>query len=381
MNQEEKRKLDSIWASTCNELQQIISADSVACWFQALKLVSYTDRVLTLRHDQSIHRYWIEENYLPQLTTTASNILGEPITIVFQSDDSVVKVSGGANPVVGTWTDECGGSFDPQLSFQTFVVGMNNRFAASVAKAVAENPSHTYNPLFFYGSAGMGKTHLMHAIGNHIQKNKKHLKVLYVTGKQFTDDYTRTIQRDELDRFRSSYHQAKVVLIDDIEAITSDYRARGEFYHLCDTLSDQQTQIILSSDLPPLRIENCERRLDSCSEFGVIAELHLPEGRTCLAILRNQLNSMPEKFSENVSDEVLNYIVRRIGTNVRCLKDALCQVVATAFLKGEAITVAQAEENLRNFLLKAPPLNVSAHFHANLLTKPSPQFAQLVLKS
>jgi len=391
MNQEEQRRLDSIWASICDELQQVISADSVACWFRAVKLVSYVDGVLSLHHDQSIYRYWIEEHYLPQLTTTASKLLGEAITVVFQSDDSVVQASvskvdeqhitDSTPQVVGNWAGECAENLDPQATFETFMVGMNNRFAASVAKAIAESPCRTYNPLFFYGNAGMGKTHLMHAIGNHVQQNKKHLKVLYVTGKKFVNDYTNAVQRDELARFRQSYHQADVVLIDDIKAIAFDYRARGEFYHLCNIMSDEHKQIILSSDSPPQGIENCERRLDSCSELGVIAELHLPEKRTRLAILRNLLNSMPEKFRENVSDEVLNFIVWRIETNVRCLKDALCQVVALAFLKGQAITVAQAEENLRNFLRRDPPLNVLANFHANLLAKPSPQLDQLILKS
>jgi chromosomal replication initiator protein len=391
MNEEEKGSLDSIWASICLELQQVISADSVACWFQAVKLVSYVDRVLTLRHGQSIHRYWIEENYLPQLITTASSVLGESISIVFQSDASVVGASvkkvedrvatDGAPQEVVNWASECGGSLAPELTFETFEVGMNNRFAATVAKAVAESPSHTYNPLFIYGKAGMGKTHLMHAIGNLIQQNKKYLKVLYVTGEKFVNDYASAIQRDELARFRERYHQADVLLIDDIKAIAFDYRARGEFYHLCNILCDDHKQIVLSSDSPPPGIENCERRLDSCSELGVIAELHLPEKRTRLAILRNQLNSMPEKFRENVSDEVLNYIVWRIETNVRCLKDALCQVVALAFLKGKTITVAEVEENLRNFLQREPPLNVLANFHANLLAKPVPQLDQLILKS
>jgi len=391
MNQEEKRRLDSIWASICFELQKVVSADAVACWFHPVRLQSYVERVLTLRHDQSIHRYWIEENYLPQLTRAASNVLGEPISIVFQSDDSVVQASvkkveeqpdmDGAPQVVGDWASEFGGSLDPQSTFETFVVGMNNRFAVTVAKAVAEKPFHTYNPLFIYGNAGMGKTHLVQAIGNFIRQNMKHLKVLYVTGEKFANDYTSAIQRNELARFRQSYHQADVLLIDDIKAIAFDYRARGEFYQLCNTLCDDHKQIVLSSDSPPPGIENCERRLDSCSELGVMAELHVPERRTRLAILRNKLNAMPAKFRENVSEEVLDFIAFLIQTNVRQIENALCQIVSFAFLKEQPITVSEVEKNLINFLQSEPPLNLLANFHANLLAKTTPKLDQLVLKS
>ncbi|MEI9999627.1 MAG: chromosomal replication initiator protein DnaA, partial [Verrucomicrobiota bacterium] len=215
------------------------------------------------------------------------------------------------------------GSLNPRCTFESFVVGENNRFAAAAALAVAEAPARTYNPLFLHGSVGLGKTHLMQAIGHLIQANRKHLKVFYVTSEQFTNDYIGAIQHGELQKFRKSYRQVDVLLIDDIQFLAGKDRSQEEFFHTFNTLCDGSKQIVLTSDSPPTEIA-IEKRLTSRFEMGLTAELQLPDAETRLAILRHKMASMPEKLS----DPVLGFIAERVKTNIRRLEGALNRVAA-----------------------------------------------------
>jgi chromosomal replication initiator protein len=352
--------LNEVWASICLELQQVVSPDAVTRWFRPLRAKSYQNRLLTLNSDNSIYRYWIEENYLPQLTATASRVLGEPISILFQAEETpaTVAADGQVAEVVverpkkepvqksPAMAADSRGTLNPRSTFESFVVGENNRFAAAAARAVADAPTRTYNPLFLHGRVGLGKTHLMQAVGHLIQRNKKHLKVFYVTSEQFTNDYISAIQHGELARFRKSYRQIDVLLIDDIQFLAGKDRSQEEFFHTFNTLCDGSKQIVLTSDSPPTEIANLEKRLVSRFEMGLTAELQLPDSETRLAILRHKMNDMPQKLS----DQVLEFIAERVKTNVRRLEGALNRVAAFASLHGKAITVPQVEVLLRDLL-------------------------------
>ena len=351
------------------ELQQVVSPDAVNRWFQPLELKNYTNRVLTLNSDNSIYRYWIEENYLAQLTATASRVLGEPVTIVFHAEEMpAVDVATSEHAAMADRpkkdpvhrspqhpASEGRGRLNPRCTFESFVVGENNRFAAAAARAVADAPTRTYNPLFLHGRVGLGKTHLMQAVGHFIQQTRTHLKVFYVTSEQFTNDYISAIQHGELAKFRRNYRQIDVLLIDDIQFLAGKDRSQEEFFHTFNTLCDGSKQIVLTADSPPAEIANMEKRLVSRFEMGLPVELQLPDAETRLAILRHKMNAIPEKLS----DAVLTFIAERVKTNVRRLEGALNRVAAFASLHGRAITVPQAEVLLRDLLLQEGKQTVS----------------------
>jgi chromosomal replication initiator protein len=363
--------LTELWSSICLELQRVVSSDAVSRWFHPLKPESYAKGSLVLSSDNSIYRFWIEENYLPQLKATAERVLGEPVEIVFHSreEENVPATTDGAAAkltperpkkesapaTVSAPRHENRGCLNPRSTFETFVVGENNRFAAAAARAVAEAPTRTYNPLFLHGRVGLGKTHLMQAVGHLIQQNKKHLKVFYVTSEQFTNDYISAIQHGELAKFRRSYRQVDVLLIDDIQFLAGKDRSQEEFFHTFNTLCDGSKQVVLTSDSPPTEIANLEKRLVSRFEMGLTAELQLPDAETRLAILRHKMNAMPQKLN----DAVLSFIAERVKTNVRRLEGALNRVSAFATLHGRAISVPQVEVLLRDLLQQEGQQNVS----------------------
>ncbi len=339
-------------------------------WFAPLRLENYSNRTLTLSSENSIYQYWIEENYLPQLTNTASRVLGENVSISFQSEEPAAA----ARPVAASTKNESArgkkesvpkpspsltadsrACLNPRSTFESFVVGMNNQFAAAAARAVAQAPARTYNPLFLHGSVGLGKTHLMQAVGHLIQANKKHLRVFYVTSEQFTNDYISAIQHGELAKFRKSYRQVDVLLIDDIQFFAGKDRSQEEFFHTFNTLFDGSKQIVLTADSPPTEIANLEKRLTSRFEWGLTAELQPPDAETRLAILRHKMSAMPEKLD----DHVLNFIAERVKTNVRRLEGALNRVAAFSSLHGRAIAVPQVEILLRDLLQQEGQQNVS----------------------
>ncbi len=354
----------SIWDAICLELQQAISPDAVARWFKPLLLKQCEKGALTLGADNSIYQYWIEENYLPQLKAAAGKVLGVAATVRF---DQPVGAEGApavkpdapkprpAPKAPGAAPSEPRGCLNPRSTFEAFVVGENNRFAAAAARAVAEAPGRTYNPLFLHGRVGLGKTHLMQAIGHQIQKDRKHLKVFYVTSEQFTNDYIGAIQHGELAKFRRSYRQVDVLLIDDIQFLAGKDRSQEEFFHTFNSLCEGGRQIVLTSDSPPTEIANLEKRLSSRFEMGLTAELQLPDVETRLAILRHKASAMPQKLEE----PTLAFIAERVKTNVRRLEGALNRVAAFATLHGRAISLPQVEVLLRDLLQQEGQQTVS----------------------
>jgi chromosomal replication initiator protein len=354
-----------LWEAICLELQQVVSADAVGRWFQPLSVKAYEKGVLTLSSDNSIYQFWIEENYLPQVKAAASRVLGQPVSICFHLP---VPADGAAPAVrpdaprpkkevrahVSTPVDSRG-ALNPRSTFESCVVGLNNQFAHAAAKAVADAPARTYNPLFLHGSVGLGKTHLMQAVGHLIQQNRKHLKVFYVTSEQFTNDYISAIQHGELQKFRKSYRQVDVLLIDDIQFLAGKDRSQEEFFHTFNTLFDGSKQIVVTADSPPTEIANIEKRLTSRFEWGLAAELQPPDAETRLAILRHKMEGMPQKLA----DPILDFIAERVKTNVRRLEGALNRVAAFATLHGKSMSVPQVETLLRDLLQQEGQQTVS----------------------
>lgn len=233
----------------------------------------------------------------------------------------------------------------PRHTFQTFVVGANNEFAHAAATAVAQRPARAYNPLFFYGGTGLGKTHLMHAIGAHIREARPKARVLYITSEEFTNQFIAALQEHSLPRFRKRFRQADVLLIDDVQFLAGKERSQEEFFHTFNALFDGNKQVVLSSDCPPSEMRNLESRLASRFEWGMMAEITPPDEETRVAILRNRATSL----RVDVPPVVINYLASRIRSNVRRLHGALFRVASWISLHGP-ISMAQSEDLLRDLL-------------------------------
>ncbi|PAW78533.1 MAG: chromosomal replication initiator DnaA [Verrucomicrobia bacterium Tous-C9LFEB] len=348
--------LGDTWQRICAELQQVVSLDAVNRWFTPLRAESFANSTLTLHAENTIYQYWIEENYLQQLTAVASRVLEIPVKIAFNTKKPAATAGPVEVPVAAPVVEEekirptpvssARHGLNQRNTFDSFVVGINNQFAHAAAEQVAKAPARSYNPLFLHGRVGLGKTHLMQAIGHSILQNKKHLRVLYVTSEQFTNEYIAALQHGELTKFRKSYRQVDVLMIDDIQFLAGKDSTQQEFFHTFNCLFDGSKQIILTSDSPPNEIASLEKRLISRFEWGLTAELQPPDLETRIAILRHKLSTMPEKLA----DDVLRYIAEKVKSNVRRLEGALTRVAAFASLHGKSITVPQAEVLLKDLL-------------------------------
>src|SRR5205807_5354735 len=229
---------------------------------------------------------------------------------------------------------------NPRNTFESFVVGPNNEIAHAASLAVAQSPARTYNPLFIYGGVGLGKTHLMQAIGQYVVAKKKNTKVMYLSSELFINEFIDAIQHNNLVKFRKRYRQAELLLIDDIQFLGGKERSQEEFFHTFNTLFDGHKQIVLSSDRPASEIANLEQRLVSRFEGGLTAELQPPDIETRMAILRKKA----EALHVQLAPEVLDFLAQRVRSNVRRLEGALMRVASFASLSGREVTIENVEQ-------------------------------------
>ena len=353
--------LDTVWSQIAQSIRTEVTADTFNRWFKDIELAEVDAKQLTLRVPNTIHQYWIQDNFLPLLQTTAMIKLGTPRNVRFVlADPSKTEDVAGTmsepppaavevveeEPVAASASTADTG-MNPRNTFDSFVVGANNQFAAAACKQVGENPAKTYNPLFIYGGVGLGKTHLMHGVGHQILGRKKGMRVLYITSERFTNDFIDAIQAGTLIKFRNRYRKADVLLIDDIQFLAGKERSQEEFFHTFNALFDGHKQIVLSSDRPPSEISNLEARLVSRFEWGLTAEMLPPDAETRVAILRKKAQLMQVKLP----DEILQFLAERIRTNVRRLEGALMRVASyTSLNEGLVPTVEKLEHLLKDLL-------------------------------
>ena len=349
------KKCAQLWQQLSAALKPHISADSFNRWFSTVDLVEATDKCITLCVPNNIYQFWIESNYMTALQTAIVTALGAPRAVRFSSPSGAAGQTRLEEITLREILPEPQGDtkagasllgLNPRNTFESFVVGPNNEIAHAASLAVAQAPARTYNPLFVYGGVGLGKTHLMQAIGQYVWAKKKNMKVIYLSSELFINEFIDAIQHSNLVKFRKRYRQADLLLIDDIQFLGGKERSQEEFFHTFNTLFDGHKQIVLSSDRPASEIANLEHRLVSRFEWGLTAELQPPDIETRLAILRKKARTMQIKLR----DEIFQFLASRIRTNVRRLEGALMRVASFASLSGKELTQEVVEHLLKDIL-------------------------------
>lgn len=355
------QELSFVWERITEQLRNDLSGDTFTRWFNGVKLTALSDKDLTLSVPSHIYQLWIESNYLDLLRAATLYILGGERKIHFafaQSDGaSAAGVAASAakrkrEPEPEVEEEEVKPSrvaatgLNARNTFDNFVVGATNQYAHAACLAVANQPGKTYNPLFLHGGVGLGKTHLMQAIGHHIMAKRKGSKVLYITSENFTNDFIDAIQNNQLVKFRKRYRQADVLLIDDVQFLKGKERSQEEFFHTFNSLFDGHKQLVLSSDRPPAELADLEARLVSRFDWGLTAELQPPDTEMRVAILRKKSQALEIQLSR----DTLEYLAERVRTNVRRLEGALTRVASYASLNGQQPTVEKIEHLLKDIL-------------------------------
>ena len=348
---------EKIWAAAQEHLRSMLSADTYNLWFAPLRACSVDGAAIVLEVANDFCEVWLKDNYMGLLQDVVGQAAGRQLPIKFKVG---VASLAPAQPVAAPMPEKAkvpeGAlekgvanheiSFNPKNTFETFVVGNNNNFAYAAAQAVAQSPGKSYNPLFLYGGVGLGKTHLLHAIGQYVASHRKGARVAYVSSEKFTNEYIDGIQNNLLVRFRKKYRQTDVLLIDDIQFLAGKERIQEEFFHTFNALHEAHKQIVLTCDRPASEIQNLEQRLVSRFEWGLVTDLQPPDVEMRLAIL----NKKAQLMGVQLPDEILNFLANRIRTNIRRLEGALIRVASYAALTGKKLTVEVVEGLLREIL-------------------------------
>jgi chromosomal replication initiator protein len=347
---------ERIWSSAQEHLRSKLNADTFKLWFAPLRATALDSNAIVLEVSNDFCEVWLKDNYMGLLQDVLSLAAGRPLQVKFKVGSASAVASTPAkefvakNKAIDPAPERNSGSnelsFNPKNTFETFVVGNNNNFAHAAALAVAQSPGKSYNPLFLYGGVGLGKTHLLHAIGHYVANHRRGARVGYVSSEKFTNEYIDGIQNNQLVRFRKKYRQTDVLLIDDIQFLAGKERIQEEFFHTFNALHENHKQIVLTCDRPASEIQNLEHRLVSRFEWGLVTDLQPPDVEMRLAILNKKAQLMGVVLSE----DVMNFLANRIRTNIRRLEGALIRVASYASLTGKKLSVEVVENLLREIL-------------------------------
>jgi len=357
---EGRTDLKQLWSGALGEIQLGLTRANFDTWFKDTTIISEEDDVYCVGVPNAFAREWLENKYRPQVRQALQHIVGRTVDVRFvTSPGTGASKSGSSGPRPGIPATQAASAapserrdgpvtavLNPRYAFSTFVVGSNNRLAHAAALSVAERPGHSYNPLFIYGGSGLGKTHLMHAIGNAVMSRHPRKRVAYATSEKFTNEFINAIRTQKTEEFRERYRRIDVLLIDDIQFIAGKEGTQDEFFHTFNAIHEEGKQIVLSSDRPPKAIASLEERLRSRFEWGLIADISPPDLETRIAILR----AKAEAQSVAVPPPVVDFLAQRIVSNIRELEGALTRVVAYATLNAVPITTDLAGQMLQHIL-------------------------------
>lgn len=353
-------QLQVLWQKVLEKIEPNLSKPSFETWLKPTAAQNYRDGVLFVEVQNEFARDWLETRYAEMISGALRELLQEDVQVRFMTPAAAVtEPLPDPRPRNSVVVEEPAlATLNPKYTFDTFVVGDGNRFAHAASLAVAEAPGKAYNPLFLYGGVGLGKTHLMHAIGHYIRQNHPSTRVVYLTTEKFTNELISAIQHSNTNQFRERYRNVDILLVDDIQFLAGKQSTQEEFFHTFNSLYEANRQIIISSDRPPKEIPTLEDRLRSRFEWGLITDIQAPDLETRIAILRKKAGA------ENwrIPNEVIVHIANQIQSNIRELEGALIRVIAYASLTGQEITLEMANEALKEILAssKAKQLTISA---------------------
>ncbi len=345
-----------LWSQVLDHIKEQVNEHNYLTWFKPIKIKKMADSVLTLEVPNRFFKDWLAENYPTAIEDALRKVSTAEITVSYvvakkkphylkqnnknQQEDSPVSSSPLSLPVKDS-------PFNPKYTFSEFVVGPSNEFSHAAALAVAKQPGSSYNPLFIYSSAGLGKTHLLHAIGNHINQYNNDLKAHYVTSEDFTNDLIGAIKEDKMPQFRNKYRQMDVLLIDDIQFIAGKERTQEEFFHTFNSLYKSHKQIVLTSDKFPMDIPKLEDRLRTRFEWGLIADIQPPDNETLVAILITKANQENLKLNT----EVAFFLAENVSSNIRTLEGALLRIAAfSSFENKQEISIDFVKKVLKDII-------------------------------
>jgi chromosomal replication initiator protein len=335
------------WQKIMKALQKDLDKNSYETWFEPTAFIGQVADSLYIKVPNSYFKDWLSFHYLNLINDHSQKIFGKVFDIKFIFDENSSSFKRGSPQERRTKDGMLlNPNLNPIYTFENFVVGSCNQFAHAASTAVAKNPAKSYNPLYIYGGAGLGKTHLMNAIGHFNLHNQRRLKVLYITTEKFMNDLINHLQYGKILDFRQKYRSVDVLLMDDIHYLTGRERTKEEFFHTFNHLYDNQKQIVISSDCPPKDIPNLEERFRSRFEWGLIADLKPPDIETRIAILKKK----SELEGVILPESVALYIADKVESNIRVLEGYLRRVIAYASLKGEKIDLDLAKEALKSLL-------------------------------
>ena len=345
----------TIWDQILTRVESKVNRHSFYTWFKPTSFIADSGSTITVRVPNGLFKDWLTKHY--------SVVLAEALTEVRRAESAVVFLAEGTDPppveeVLGdaapsdTAVDGNGappttlGGLNPRYTFESFIVGPSNQFAHAACNAVAEAPSRSYNPLFIYGGVGLGKTHLMHAVGHYVLQHDPTLRLTYISSERFMNEMINALRYDRILDFRERYRSVDVLLVDDIQFVSGKDGTQTEFFHTFNALYDAQKQIVLSSDRPPHEIPALEERLRSRFEWGLIADIQAPDIETRVAILKRKAEGEDIPLPDNVA----MYIASRIKSNIRELEGSLIRLIAYGSLTGREISLDLAQEVLRNVI-------------------------------
>jgi chromosomal replication initiator protein len=345
----------SIWDQILSRIETKVNRHSFYTWFRPTTLVTDSGKKLTVRVPNILFRDWLTKHYTGVLVEALADVQREGVTIDFVPEGTLAELAPQPADIEEPKDDFVSssvvavsgqGGLTPRYTFDTFIVGPSNQFAHAACRAVAEAPSLSYNPLFIYGGVGLGKTHLMHAIGQYVLQHNPSLTLTYISSERFMNEMINAVRYDRILDFRERYRSVDILLVDDIQFVSGKEGTQTEFFHTFNALYDSQKQIVLSSDRPPHEIPALEERLRSRFEWGLIADIQSPDLETKVAILRRRA----EAEQIPLPDDVAIHIAARIKSNIRELEGSLTRLIAYASLTGRAISLELAQDVLRHVI-------------------------------
>jgi chromosomal replication initiator protein len=341
--------LEEIWSNSLLKIEGKVGNSVFDLWFKPIKISGIKDHTVTLEIPNRFFKEWIEDSYPNLIKDSLESVVGYPVTLKYRVEE---KQDTTQQKIISQLENKRirlankGIYLNPKYTFDNFITGNSNQFAHAAATAVAESPGKTYNPLFIYGGVGLGKTHLMHAIGNKVLNGKHDFSVLYVSSEQFTNEVVSAIRHEKMSELKEKYRNLDLLLLDDVQFIANKTATQEEFFYTFNALYEKQKQIVISCDRPPKEISDVTDRLRSRFNMGLIADIQPPDIETKIAIIYKKAEMMGKKIPE----DVIYYLASKIKSNIRELEGSLIRIAAQSSLTGEEINVETTKKILKDII-------------------------------